>query len=221
MGRSATIWVCLLAVALWGATLVGCTDTHSRARAVYVLLDTSGTYAREVDKAVKIVSYLLAISRPGDSLGVARIDSESFSEKDIIASVTFDQRPSVANAEKRSYHELIKGFAATVQGSAYTDISGGLLQAVEYLNETRAGNRYIFLFSDLKEDLMRGHVRDFGYDFSGTQVVALNVTKLKSDSRNPSEYLERLEEWQNYVTSQGGTWRVINDISHLESVFDS
>jgi hypothetical protein len=37
--------------------------------------------------------------------------------------------------------------------SAYTDITGGMLQAVEYLNEKNPGRKTILVFSDLREDL--------------------------------------------------------------------
>src|SRR5210317_2306616 len=81
----------------------GCTDNKSRSTGVYMLLDTSGTYAVELNKAQKILNYLLGVLAPGDTLAVARIDTGSFSEKDIVAKVTFDDRPSVANNQKRTF----------------------------------------------------------------------------------------------------------------------
>lgn len=209
----------ILAIVVVAVALSACFDSSSHARAVFVLIDTSGTYAKEIDKAQRIIDYLLAELNPGDSLAVARIDSASFSERDIIASMTFSDRPSVANGEKRQFRKRIDDFARTVQGSQHTDISGGLLQAIGYLDETRAGKRYILVFSDMKEDLQKGHVRDIQYNFANTQVVALHVTKLSSDSRNPKEYVTRLENWQRLVEGGGGQWRIINDFTHLASVF--
>ena len=58
-----------------------------------MLIDTSGTYAQEAAKAQVIVNYLLGTLQPGDSLAVARVESRSFTEKDIIAKATFDARP--------------------------------------------------------------------------------------------------------------------------------
>jgi hypothetical protein len=49
-------------------------------------------------------------------------------------------------------------------------------------------------------------------------VVALNVTKLRSDNVDPREYLERLEAWRRRVEEGGGTWRVINDLDRLEAL---
>ncbi|MGH8496668.1 MAG: VWA domain-containing protein [Gammaproteobacteria bacterium] len=185
---------------------------------VYLLLDTSGTYTQEIDKAQQIISYTLTRLQPADSFAVARIDTGSFSEKDIVAKTTFDERPSMANAQKRQFQERIEGFVDDVRPSQYTDITGGLLQAVEYLNEKAPGQRTILIFSDLKEDLEKGYVRDIPIDFSGYDVVALNVTKLRSDNVDPREYLDRLEAWQQRVESGGGEWRVINDLDRLERI---
>ncbi len=202
--------------------LGGCGEPPaSRATGVYMLLDTSGTYTQEIAKAQQIINYTLTRLQPGDSFAVARIDTASFSEKDIIAKATFDDRPSTANSQKRQFQEEVNEFVKTVRPSAYTDISGGLLQALEYLNEKSPGHRTIFIFSDLKEDLEKGYVRDFPLTFGDTEVVALNVTKLRSDNVDPREYLDRLADWQQRVEKSGGHWRVINDLDHLESLFQS
>ena len=55
-------------------------------------------------------------------------------------------------------------FVTSVSGSSHTDISGGMLQAAEWLNETGAGHKHILVFSDLEEDLREGYVRDFEID---------------------------------------------------------
>jgi hypothetical protein len=198
--------------------LTGCPDTVSHSQGVYLLMDTSGTYKNELEKARSIVYYLLGTLEPGDSLGVARIDTGSFSEKDIIKKVTFDRRPSVSNQQKRAFREKIDSFVSSVRGSPYTDITGGLLQAVEYLDETGAGKKYILIFSDLKEELAKGYVRDFPIQMGGFRVVALNVTKLRSDNVDPREYMDRLESWKNRTEGGGGHWRVINDLERLDAI---
>jgi hypothetical protein len=125
----------LFAIAtLFCILIAGCTDTKSRSTGVYMLLDTSGTYAVELKKAQKILNYLLGVLAPGDTLAVARIDTGSFSEKDIVSKITFDDRPSVANNQKRAFMNQIDTFVKSVKGSPYTDISGGILQAIEYRN---------------------------------------------------------------------------------------
>jgi len=51
----------------------GCSDPRSHRNAVYMLVDTSGTYAREAGKALLIVNYLLGTLEPG---AVAEADLE-------------------------------------------------------------------------------------------------------------------------------------------------
>src|SRR5438105_12605740 len=119
----------------------GCTDARSHRHAVYMLVDTSGTYAQESNKALLIVNYLLGTLQPGDSLAVARVQSRSFSEKDIVAKATFDTRPSQANAQKRAFRDRIDATFRKVSGSKYTDITGGLIQGAEFLNEGAAGTK--------------------------------------------------------------------------------
>lgn len=202
-----------------GILMAGCTDTQRHSKGVYMLLDTSGTYSVELKKAQSIINYLLGVLQPGDSLAVARIDTGSFSEKDIIAKVTFDTRPSISNNQKRLFQKSIDEFVSTVQSSAYTDISGGILQAVEYLNESGSGEKYVLIFSDLKEDLAKGHIRDVPFQLSKFNVIALNVTKLRADIRDPKQYLERVEEWRAKVEGGTGHWRVINDLERLDNIF--
>ena len=211
----------LLAVSLLGllAGGSGCTDQRSHVQAVYMLVDTSGSYATEVNKAQVIINYLLGTLQPGDSLAVARVESRSFSEKDIIAKVTFDNRPSQANDQKRAFRDRIDAFVKTVSGSAYTDITGGLLQGAEFLNETGAGRKTILIFSDMQEDLDKATIRDFPINLKGIRVVAVNVVKLKTDNIDPRRYMDRLEAWQKRVEAAGASeWRVINDIEHLDSL---
>jgi hypothetical protein len=196
--------------------VAGCSDAGPRNIGVYLLLDTSGTYTEQLDKAEQIINYTLTRLNGLDSFAVARIDTGSFSEKDIIAKVTLDDRPSAANAQKRLFSETVHTFLNSVGPASHTDITGGLLQAVQFLNEKEPGRKVIFIFSDLKEDLMEGYVRDIPVPMENVEVVALNVTKLSSDNIDPREYLDRLDMWQARVEAEGGSWRVINDLDRLE-----
>lgn len=185
---------------------------------VYMLLDTSGTYAQELTKAEQIIRYTLSKLDATDSFAVARIDTGSFSEKDIVAKASFDDRPSAVNRQKRLFAQQVSDFVQSADPSPHTDITGGLLQAVEFLNEKGTGNKTILIFSDLKEDLEEGYVRDIDVELEGFEVIALNVTKLRSDNIDPREYLGRLEEWKGRVEKTGGQWRVINDLDGLEGL---
>jgi hypothetical protein len=198
--------------------VLGCTPSTPANSGVYMLLDTSGTYREELQKAQHIIRYTLSRLDAKDSFAVARIDTASFSEKDIVAKTTFDDRPSTVNRQKRIFAEQIGEFVDGVRSSPYTDITGGLLQAVEFLNEKGSGHKTILIFSDLKEDLKDGYVRDINFDLDGFSVIALNVTKLRTDNVDPREYLTRLTDWQTRVEKFGGQWRVINDLDGLEGL---
>ena len=184
-------------------------------RGVYMLLDTSGTYTKELQKARQIIAFLLTQMEAGDAFAVARIDTGSFSEKDIVAKMTFNDRPSTANKEKRVFMDKIDEFIEKTRPAAYTDISGGLLQADEFLTEHNVGRKTILVFSDMREELPAGYNRDMILSFENTEVVAVNVTKLRSDNIDPREYLDRLAAWRNKVEAGGGEWRVINDLDRL------
>jgi hypothetical protein len=200
--------------------VTGCADPRNHVQAVYVLVDTSGTYAQEAGKARLIINYLLGTLQSGDSLAVARVQSRSFTEKDIIAKVVFDQRPSQANAQKRAFREKTDAYLRAVKGSAYTDITGGIIQGAEFLNETGAGRKTILIFSDMQEELDKVTIRNFPISLRNIRVIAVNVTKLNTDNIDPRRYLGRLEAWQKRVEGAGASeWKVINDLDRLDAIF--
>ncbi len=180
----------LLSVAL---AIQACAPSDPKNTGVYLLVDTSGSYNRQVNKAEQIILYALTRLQPADSIAVARIDTASFTEKNIIAKATFDDRPSTANKQKRAFASLVDKFAEASAPAPYTDITGGLLQAIEFLNEKHTARREILIFSDMKE-------------------------KLRSDNFDPRQYLARLDEWRARVEKGGGHWRVINDLDRLDGL---
>ena len=211
--------VALVAAAL----LAACGDQQSHQQSVYMLVDTSGTYAKQVGKAQNVVNYLLGTLQPGDSLAVARVKSRSFSERDIVAKVSLNNDPLQVNAQKRAFAEKIDEFAKTAQsggGSRYTDISGGVIQAAEFLRETGAGRKTIIIFSDMQEELDYKTVRDFPIKLDGIRIIALNVTKLDTDNVDPRRYMGRLDWWEKRALAAGATdWKVVNDMEHLDRIF--
>ena len=85
----------LLAVTI---AMAACAPSAPRNTGVYLLVDTSGTYNRQVHKAEQIILYALSRLQSSDSIAVACINTGSFTEKDIIAKTTFDDRPSTAKS---------------------------------------------------------------------------------------------------------------------------
>jgi len=212
--------ILMVIAVLFGAT--ACADKRSHAQAVYMLIDTSGTYSQELGKAQALVGYVLGTLNPGDSFAVARVKSRSFSEKDILAKATFAKDPLQANAQKRAFREKVSGFTRQAgKGSAYTDITGGIIQAAEFLNETGAGIKTVLIFSDMQEELDYKTIRDFPIDLKGIRIVALNVTKLNTDNVDPRRYLDRMAWWEKRAMSAGAVqWKVINDLEHPERIFE-
>lgn len=212
--------VTILAVSLFMVVLIGgCSgEAMPSNRGVYLLIDTSGTYATELEKAQQLINVILVRLEPGDSFAVGRIDTGSFSEKDIVAKMTFDDRPSMANKQKRQFREVINQFVRKARPAQHTDITGGVLQAIEYLNEKNTGMKDVLIYSDLEEDLPKGYIRDIPLQLAGFSVTALNVTKLRADNVDPRKYLTRLEDWQTRVEEGGGRWNVINDMDRLERI---
>jgi len=203
------------------ASISSCSrDSGPYNEGVYMLVDTSGTYTNELAQAQRIISFILAKLNPGDTFAVAQVNSGSFSEKDIVHKQTFDDRPSMTNEQKRQFQKAVAKFVKGVKPSSYTDITGGLLQAIEYLNEANTGKKLILIFSDLKEELRPGYVRNIPLKLKGFQVIAVNVTKLRSDNVDPREYMKRLDHWQSRVVTGGGSWKVINDLERLDPIFE-
>ena len=210
---------CRLLLLLGGVFAIGaCAPPTPRNTGVYLLIDTSGSYNRQVNKAEQITLFALARLQSSDSLAVARIDTGSFTEKNIIAKATLDDRPSTANQQKRAFASRMQKFVDQSEPAPYTDITGGLLQAIEFLNEKHTARKEILILSDMKEELAKGYVRDIPLDLKGFEVVALNVTKLRADNFDPRQYLGRLDQWRARVEKSGGRWRVVNDLDRLDGL---
>ena len=172
----------ILILLLMVVVFTGCSSESSvpPTRGVYMLMDTSGTYTQELKQAQRVINYILSQLGPGDSFAVARVDTGSFSEKDIVAKVTFQDRPSMTNQQKRVFREKIDKFIKVVKGSAYTDITGGILQGIEFLNEAETGHNTILIFSDLKEELRKGYKRDIPLSLNLKLLNRVNVPTSKT-----------------------------------------
>jgi len=200
--------------------LAACADARSHARAICVLVDVSGTYADQRAEVVRVVkSGILPRLLPGDSLIVIRIGDHSYTKDSVEATVTLDSQPSHANAQKLALAGKLDRFAAGDQRTRHTDISGALLLAAEYLRETRAGRKSIFIFSDMKEELPRGAQRSLGADeLAGIDVVAMNVKRLAADEQDPAAYRKRLDGWgTRLAAARAASWNVVLDPSDLAS----
>lgn len=141
----------MLAIALLS---LGCTDARRYDQAIGILIDTSGTYTDQHEHVVRVIkSEILPHMVPGDSLLVIRIDSESYDRENLETLVTFDRRPSHANAQKLAVALKLDRFASGATGSRYSDIPGAMMLAGEYLTEIGSGSRVMLVFSDAEKTL--------------------------------------------------------------------
>lgn len=204
--------------------LLGCSSGHEYEQALCVVIDVSGTYVDQVAEVCKIVrTGILPHTLPGDSVVVILIDDQSYEEANVVAKIALDHRPSHANAQKLAFADQLALFARTAERSEFTDIPGALMLASDHLKETGAGSKVILIFSDLKEDLPPGTVRQFDADeFAGIDVVAVNVKRLQGDNVNPEIYRQRLLDWQKRVTaSSASQWKVVVDPAKLPELLVS
>ncbi|WP_422126672.1 VWA domain-containing protein [Thioalkalivibrio sulfidiphilus] len=209
----------LVTVLVLVALLAGCGEPPNNSRAAFVLIDISSDYAGELEKARTLTNYLLGNLNSGDSIAIAFIDNSSFSERNMIARTTFDHRPSVTNQQKREVRALLDAFMERFRvPSHHSDITGGVLLAADHLNEINAGKSYLFILSDLHEDLPPWLRRDMPVSLADVQVVAVNVKRQRGDNNDPRAYQQRLAQWQARVEDGGGQWRVVNDLARLDNV---
>ncbi|TDT41718.1 hypothetical protein DES49_1820 [Halospina denitrificans] len=207
----------LITAVLLSLLLFGCAEPTNHSRAAFVLMDISDSYAAERDQARRLTNYLLSQLDTGDSLAVGFIDNSSFTERNIVAQVTFDERPSVASQQKRVFQRRVTGFMENFQTPSYhSDITGGVLLARDYLEQVDAGEKHLFLLSDLHEDVPPRLERDMKLNLSDVQVVAINVKRQRSDNENPQEYEQRLASWEKRVEENGGRWAMVNNMERLE-----
>ena len=155
-------------------------------------MDTSGTYTRSCTTPRRSStrywpSWSRAIVR-GRPRRHRQLQREGHRRPRDLRRAAVRDQPAEAQVP-RPDRRLREGRAAR----AYTDITGGVLQAVEYLNEKDPGRKTILVFSDLEEDLEEGYVRDIPLTMDGFEVVAVNVTKLRTDNVDPRAYMTRLE----------------------------
>jgi hypothetical protein len=155
---------------------------------------------------------------PGDSLFFIKIDSNSYSEDNLVTKLTLDYRPTRANSQKLAVARKLDDFGKGTARSNLTDISGALMLCSDYLKATRSGTKVMFVFSDMNEELPKGVVRKFADDeFDGIDIVAMNIIKLNKDSINPEVYRKRLEQWHQRATTSGArSWNTLIDATKIE-----
>ena len=201
--------------------MIGCGGLERNSKATYFLLDTSGSYPDELKKAQSFINYLIANYKPNDSFSVARLDSSLFSEQDVVTSADFAFRPSLANSQKRVVADAVNTFVKTVDNSAYSDVGGAFIYAVEHLRLAPSGHKTIMIFTDLFDSVPVELVEDSKVDFTGIKVVTISAPDYSQEQQKSYRLLQGLTAWEQLVTSRGGTWQVVFDLSEKEKLLPS
>ncbi len=197
---------------------LGCDGGARYDQAVGILIDVSGTYADRKAETVDLIKReVLPDLVPGDTVFVIRIDGESYDEKDLVALMTLDRRPSQSNAQKLALAQKLDEFAQGRESASHTDIPGAIMLASEYLREIGAGSSTILVFSDMETDLPQGASRKLeAGELKGIHIAAVNVKRLPGDTFDPERYRARLTRWEHEVQRAGAAeWRAILDPARL------
>jgi len=206
-----------------GSVVAACTDSKEYETSFCTLVDISGTYSGEKKSVVNIVKAgVLPEMIPGDSLFFVKIDSNSYSEENLVTKLTLDYRPTQANSQKLNLSKTLDKFGSGKAKSRLTDISGAMMLCSDYLKEAQSGTQVMIVFSDMFEELPDGVVRKFADDeFSGIDVAAMNVIKLNKDSSNPEVYRERLKHWDERIVGSGAnSWTTLLDATKIQEFID-
>jgi hypothetical protein len=210
-----------IAALLIGLAGGACADVQNRNTAAVVLLDIPESHGPELTNAQVVVSILLRLLQPQDTLAVTRIDTSGFGEKNVVAKMTLDRRPSVANIQKRAFQKSMRSFPNLAKGGAFSDISGGILGAVDQLKATGAARKYILIFSDLKERLREDYHFEVPFQLSDVTVLAMTPTDRRDDDPEADSYENRAKRWRTRIENGAGKWRTIDDLGQIETIFAS
>lgn len=202
----------------------GCSDNKAYETSICALADVSGTYAQEKKNMVKIIKAgLLPQLSPGDGIFLITIDSNSYTDDNLVSKMSLDYRPTHVTKQKLAFSKELDKFAKGRQRSRHTDISGAMMLCADHLKDTKSGKQLIFVFSDMKEDLPKGIKRKFKKDeFKGIDIAAMNIIKLNKDSANPARYRKRIENWKKKLTKAGAkSWNTLIDATKLSEYVKS
>ncbi len=190
----------------------GCESGAAASRTIYVLLDVSGTYFRELNQCIDGIKRLVGALNPLDAMVLARIGTCSFSDRSILLRFRLPDRPTAAAQAKRTIASDLDGIARREQMTNYTDIVGAVYQAAAELGSSSARRRYLVMYTDLVQDLApncRAGRRDLP-DMSGITVIAANV--ITRGNADPQTYFDRVKSWEERFRDAGAQdWIVERD----------
>jgi hypothetical protein len=209
-------WALAILLLAQVAGIAGCIEPARTPRAAYLLIEAPRLRS---EQAQAVVSYLLGALQPGESFGIACLGTGNFSDRDTIASVSLDARPSVATQQKRLLKKRFDEFTFSPRPAGRLDLAGALLYAVAQLGETNADERYLLILADLGREQIPEPMRDFPLQMDGCRVIPIIVENQELTGRQQAAALKRLEAWEDWVEAGGGDWQLMNDLALLATIF--
>jgi hypothetical protein len=193
-----------------------CTEPARPPRASYLLVETARLKSPPTQA---LVDSFLGALQPGESVGMACLGTGHFNEKDVIARVSLDARPSVATQQKHLLRKTLDQFSPFPRPGSHLDRAGALLYALTCLNETGAEERYVILFVDFRREQIPEPVREFPLQMDQCHVIAIDVNEGDLSGQPHDAAAKRLETWKDWVEAGGGLWEVVSDLKLLATIF--
>ena len=195
--------------------ITGCDRYPEKNNSVYIVIDGYNDYKDKVDSTLK---FMLTHLRPEDSLVVSWVGNGTSNGEDVDIYMTFDSRPSRANAEKRVFNKRFNELISSNIKSNHKDITGSLLRAIQYLNNKKEDFKYIIVFSDLDQGSVSGDFRNFPIILNKIQVIVSDVSGQLSGEEAKNRYNNRVDDWKKRIISGGGTWLLEDDFESLGKI---
>jgi len=196
--------------------IVACTESACPPRASYLLLEAAQLKSPPVQA---LVDYSLGALQPGESVGMACLGTGNFSEKDVIARVSLDARPSVALQQKYLLRKKLDQFFPVSRPGSQLDVAGAVLYALTCLNETGAEERYVVLFVNFKREQIPERIKEFPLQMDQCHVIAVDLDEGDLSGPEQDAAAKRLETWKDWVEAGGGLWEVVSDLKLLATIF--
>jgi hypothetical protein len=208
-------WVAIAQVAM-ALFIFGCKGHDVHTKGVYVLVDASTANADWLRRARLAINTLLGNLGAEDTLAVARVDSPVLGKKHVPTVVQFAQRPSVMTAQKRMFQKQISTIAPSPTDDRQVDLTAGLLQAAQFLNQLQSTQKIVLIASSLNHV---GHEEDqkaMFFRLDGITIFAPDLTRQAASLLEANEYRQQLDRLQALIESSGGSLRVINDLARFD-----
>ncbi len=157
--------------------------TSLPSRAIYILIDTSGTYYAQHARVFQALRSIILRLRTGDVIRIAQINECSFTEDAVLATFVMPEKERAVNNAKRAMIGELERVRKSLLRAGFTDITGSILAAADFLSTVTAQKRIILMFSDLREDLSTVCTREAAdLTLKGISVAAAFVIKLPGDN---------------------------------------